>query len=61
MLLLIYSCNASFKKKNTKGQSAYDLAVKTGNKEIIALFTSKLDQGLLNKLTKPKNITLTDV
>ncbi|XP_019346590.1 double zinc ribbon and ankyrin repeat-containing protein 1 isoform X2 [Alligator mississippiensis] len=58
---VLLGCNASFKKKNTKGQSAYDLAVKTGNKEIIALFTSKLDQGLLNKLTKPKNITLTDV
>uniref|UniRef100_A0A7M4EST5 Double zinc ribbon and ankyrin repeat domains 1 n=1 Tax=Crocodylus porosus TaxID=8502 RepID=A0A7M4EST5_CROPO len=58
---VLLGCNASFKKKNAKGQSAYDLAVKTGNKEIIALFTSKLGQGLLNKLTKPKNITLTDV
>lgn len=57
-LFFIYSCNANIKKKNGKGLSAYDLALKTGNEEIISLFASKLGQGMLDKLTKPKNISL---
>uniref|UniRef100_A0A8C8A7P2 Double zinc ribbon and ankyrin repeat-containing protein 1 n=1 Tax=Otus sunia TaxID=257818 RepID=A0A8C8A7P2_9STRI len=48
-------CNASIKKKNAKGQSAYDLAVTAGNNEVISLFASKLGQGTLDKLTKPRN------
>ncbi|KFO93728.1 Double zinc ribbon and ankyrin repeat-containing protein 1, partial [Buceros rhinoceros silvestris] len=31
-------CNASIKRKNAKGQSAYDLAVTAGNNEVISLF-----------------------
>ncbi|EOB03084.1 Ankyrin repeat-containing protein C20orf12, partial [Anas platyrhynchos] len=51
-------CNASIKKKNTKGQSAYDLAVTDGNNEVISLFASKLGEGMLDELTKPRSIAL---
>ncbi|NWR59794.1 DZAN1 protein, partial [Bucorvus abyssinicus] len=53
---VLLHCNASKEKKNAKGQSAYDLAVTAGNNEVISLFTSKLGQGMLDKLTKPRNI-----
>ncbi|NXK12851.1 DZAN1 protein, partial [Herpetotheres cachinnans] len=58
---VLLCCNASIKKKNAKGQSAYDLAVTAGNNEVISLFTSKLGQGTLDKLIKPRNIGLVSV
>uniref|UniRef100_A0A669PKI4 Double zinc ribbon and ankyrin repeat domains 1 n=1 Tax=Phasianus colchicus TaxID=9054 RepID=A0A669PKI4_PHACC len=54
-------CNASIKKKNTKGQSAYDLAVTAGSNEIISLFASELGQGVLDSLTKPRDIGLVSI
>ncbi|XP_009893129.1 PREDICTED: double zinc ribbon and ankyrin repeat-containing protein 1 [Charadrius vociferus] len=53
---VLLHCNASIKKKNAKGQSAYDLAVTAGNNEVISLFASKLGQGTLDKLTKPRSV-----
>ncbi|KFP64275.1 Double zinc ribbon and ankyrin repeat-containing protein 1, partial [Cariama cristata] len=35
---VLLHCNASIKKKNAKGQSAYDLAVTAGNNEVVSLF-----------------------
>ncbi|XP_035178971.1 double zinc ribbon and ankyrin repeat-containing protein 1 isoform X2 [Oxyura jamaicensis] len=58
---VLLRCNASIKKKNTKGQSAYDLAVTDGNNEVISLFASKLGEGTLDKHTKPRNIGLISV
>ncbi|XP_009696881.1 PREDICTED: double zinc ribbon and ankyrin repeat-containing protein 1 [Cariama cristata] len=58
---VLLHCNASIKKKNAKGQSAYDLAVTAGNNEVVSLFTSKLGQGTLDKLTKPRNTALVSV
>ncbi|XP_075352723.1 double zinc ribbon and ankyrin repeat-containing protein 1 isoform X1 [Mycteria americana] len=58
---VLLRCNASIKKKNAKGQSAYDLAVTAGNNEVISLFASKLGQGTLDKLTKPRNAGLISV
>ncbi|XP_049689844.1 double zinc ribbon and ankyrin repeat-containing protein 1 isoform X1 [Accipiter gentilis] len=58
---VLLRCNASIKKKNAKGQSAYDLAVTAGNNEVISLFASELGQGPLDKLTKPRNIGLVSV
>ncbi|NXE77373.1 DZAN1 protein, partial [Cochlearius cochlearius] len=49
----LLGCNASI-KKNARGQSAYDLAVTAGNDEVISLFASKLGQGTLDKLAKPR-------
>ncbi|NWU50229.1 DZAN1 protein, partial [Dromas ardeola] len=58
---VLLHCNASIKKKNAKGQSAYDLAVTAGNNEVISLFASKFGQGMLDKLTKPSSIGLISV
>ncbi|NXE23317.1 DZAN1 protein, partial [Ardeotis kori] len=55
---VLLRCNASIKKKNAKGQSAYDLAVTAGNNEVISLFASKLGQGTLDKVRKPRSIGL---
>ncbi|XP_069810323.1 double zinc ribbon and ankyrin repeat-containing protein 1 isoform X2 [Dendropsophus ebraccatus] len=55
---VLLGCNASIKKKNNKGMTAYDLALKSRNDQISSLFASKLGQGMLDKLTKPKNISL---
>ncbi|NXN46162.1 DZAN1 protein, partial [Rhinoptilus africanus] len=54
-------CNASIKKKNAKGQLAYDLAVTAGNNDVISLFASKFGQGMLDKLTKPRSTGLISV
>ncbi|OXB80820.1 UNVERIFIED_CONTAM: hypothetical protein H355_003731 [Colinus virginianus] len=54
-------CNASIKTKNTKGQSAYDLAVTAGSNEVISLFASELGQEMLDILTKPQDIGLVSI
>ncbi|RXM33652.1 Double zinc ribbon and ankyrin repeat-containing protein 1 [Acipenser ruthenus] len=51
-------CNASIRKKNDKGFTAYDLAVKTGCEPLISLFAAKMGQGMLDKLSKPRNVNL---
>ncbi|MXQ91629.1 hypothetical protein E5288_WYG001755 [Bos mutus] len=35
-------CNASIQKKNTRGQTAYDLALESGDEPITSLFAAKL-------------------
>ncbi|NXA17380.1 DZAN1 protein, partial [Ibidorhyncha struthersii] len=55
---VLLDCDASVKKKNAKGQSAYDLAVTAGNNEVISLFASKLGRGTLDKLMKPRSVGL---
>ncbi|XP_036607202.1 double zinc ribbon and ankyrin repeat-containing protein 1 [Trichosurus vulpecula] len=52
--------NADIQKRNEEGQSAYDLALKTGNDEIISLFAAKLGQGILDQHTQSKNLSLED-
>ncbi|XP_032537441.1 double zinc ribbon and ankyrin repeat-containing protein 1 [Chiroxiphia lanceolata] len=41
---VLLRCNANTQKKNAEGQSAYDLAVTTGNNEVISLFQVRLDR-----------------
>ncbi|XP_063774218.1 double zinc ribbon and ankyrin repeat-containing protein 1 [Pseudophryne corroboree] len=55
---VLLGCNASIKKKNDKGMTAYDLALKSGNDQLSSLFASKMGQGMLDKLTKPRTISL---
>ncbi|XP_029450324.1 double zinc ribbon and ankyrin repeat-containing protein 1 isoform X1 [Rhinatrema bivittatum] len=55
---VLLGCNASIKKKNNKGLTAYDCALKTGNDQVVSLFAAKLGQGILDKITKPKNVSL---
>lgn len=54
----LLGCNASIRKKNDKGFTAYDLAVKTGCEPLISLFAAKMGQGMLDKLSKPRNVNL---
>ncbi|XP_072121830.1 double zinc ribbon and ankyrin repeat-containing protein 1 isoform X6 [Mobula birostris] len=54
----IRSCNANIKKKNGKGLTAYDLAVKTGSHQLTSLFAAKMGQGMLAKFTKTKHVNL---
>ncbi|KAE8601221.1 hypothetical protein XENTR_v10013595 [Xenopus tropicalis] len=55
---VLLGCNASIKTKNDKGMTAYDLALKNGNDQVVSLFASKLGQGMLDKLSKPKKTGL---
>ncbi|XP_038659723.1 double zinc ribbon and ankyrin repeat-containing protein 1 isoform X2 [Scyliorhinus canicula] len=55
---VLFGCNASIKKKNDKALTAYDLAVKTGNDQLISLFAAKMGQGMLDKFTKTKHVSL---
>ncbi|XP_005992979.1 double zinc ribbon and ankyrin repeat-containing protein 1 [Latimeria chalumnae] len=54
----LLGCNASIKKKNDKGLTAYDLAVKTGSDKLASLFTAKMGEGMLTKFTKAKSLNL---
>jgi ankyrin repeat protein len=53
-LFFLVRCGADTKIANKAGESAYDLAVKSGNDSIIEKFTTNLGQELLQKLTKTK-------
>ncbi|XP_041033376.1 double zinc ribbon and ankyrin repeat-containing protein 1 isoform X1 [Carcharodon carcharias] len=55
---VLLGCNASIKKKNDKALTAYDLAVKTGNDQLTLLFAAKMGQGMLDKFTKTKHVSL---
>lgn len=55
---VLLGCNANIKKKNDKGLTAYDLAVKTGSDQLTSLFTAKMGQGMLDKLAKTKRVSL---
>ncbi|XP_078086277.1 double zinc ribbon and ankyrin repeat-containing protein 1 isoform X1 [Mustelus asterias] len=55
---VLLGCNASIKKKNDKALTAYDLAVKTGNDQLTSLFAAKMGQGMLDKFTKTKQVSL---
>nr|XP_004668764.2 double zinc ribbon and ankyrin repeat-containing protein 1 isoform X1 [Jaculus jaculus]XP_045013292.1 double zinc ribbon and ankyrin repeat-containing protein 1 isoform X1 [Jaculus jaculus] len=56
----LLGCNASIQKKNTRGQTAYDMALESGDGLISSLFDTKFSQGLGNQLTQPRNLSLGD-
>ncbi|KAL2086079.1 hypothetical protein ACEWY4_017138 [Coilia grayii] len=49
----LLGCNASLKKKNTRGQTAYDVAVGSDCRELVSLMAARAGQGLLDRLAKP--------
>ncbi|XP_072437323.1 double zinc ribbon and ankyrin repeat-containing protein 1 isoform X2 [Chiloscyllium punctatum] len=51
-------CNASIKKKNDKALTAYDIVVKNGNDQLTSLFAAKMGQGMLDKFSKTKHVSL---
>ncbi|XP_062955017.1 double zinc ribbon and ankyrin repeat-containing protein 1 isoform X2 [Cynocephalus volans] len=54
----LLGCNASIQKKNTRGHTAYDLALKSGDDLICSLFAAKFGPGLKDQLTQPRNLSL---
>nr|XP_002711034.2 double zinc ribbon and ankyrin repeat-containing protein 1 [Oryctolagus cuniculus]XP_008254570.2 double zinc ribbon and ankyrin repeat-containing protein 1 [Oryctolagus cuniculus]XP_051701310.1 double zinc ribbon and ankyrin repeat-containing protein 1 [Oryctolagus cuniculus] len=56
----LLGCNASIQKKNTRGQTAYDLAVETGDALIISLFAAKFGQELKDCMTEHRKPSLDD-
>ncbi|KAM4842015.1 double zinc ribbon and ankyrin repeat-containing protein 1 isoform 3-T4 [Thomomys bottae] len=59
-IAMLLGCNASIQKKNARGQTAYDMALEVGDDHIIKLLASKLNQGLEDQLTQPRNLSLSD-
>uniref|UniRef100_A0A8C3Z6U4 Double zinc ribbon and ankyrin repeat domains 1 n=1 Tax=Denticeps clupeoides TaxID=299321 RepID=A0A8C3Z6U4_9TELE len=51
----LLGCNASLRKKNGRGQSAYDVAVSSGCGDLISLMAARTGQGLLNRLAQPRS------
>ncbi|XP_035258555.1 double zinc ribbon and ankyrin repeat-containing protein 1 isoform X1 [Anguilla anguilla] len=51
----LLGCNASIRKRNDRGQTAYDLAVRSGCDPLVSLIAARMGQGLLDKLTKPRS------
>ncbi|XP_011907368.1 PREDICTED: double zinc ribbon and ankyrin repeat-containing protein 1 isoform X5 [Cercocebus atys] len=56
----LLGCNASIRKKNAGGQTAYNLALNTGDDLITSLFAAKLGQGLEDQLAQTRSLRLDD-
>ncbi|GCC26675.1 hypothetical protein chiPu_0005093 [Chiloscyllium punctatum] len=55
---VLLGCNASIKKKNDKALTPYDIVVKNGNDQLTSLFAAKMGQGMLDKFSKTKHVSL---
>uniref|UniRef100_UPI0037E70E3E double zinc ribbon and ankyrin repeat-containing protein 1 n=1 Tax=Semicossyphus pulcher TaxID=241346 RepID=UPI0037E70E3E len=51
---VLLSCKASVRRRNTGGQTAYDVAVSSGCKDTVSLLAAQTGLDLLGKLGKPK-------
>ncbi|XP_030107026.1 double zinc ribbon and ankyrin repeat-containing protein 1 isoform X7 [Mus musculus] len=56
----LLGCNANAQKKNTRGQTAYDIALEMGDDLTSSLFAAKFTQGLEDQLSPPGNRILGD-
>ncbi|XP_031227970.1 double zinc ribbon and ankyrin repeat-containing protein 1 isoform X7 [Mastomys coucha] len=57
----LLGCNANTQKKNTRGQTAYDIALEMGDDLTSSLFATKFTKGLTDQLSPPgNNHTLSD-
>ncbi|XP_056615155.1 double zinc ribbon and ankyrin repeat-containing protein 1 isoform X2 [Triplophysa dalaica] len=52
---ILLGCNASIRKQNDRGQTAYNIAVATGNISVISLMAAHMGQGLLQRHTKTRS------
>ena len=52
---------ASTQRKNNKGETPYDLAIKAGYENIANKFTASVGQTALDKLIKPRGTATADV
>ena len=53
-------CSANSQKKNDKGETPYDLAVKSGDEAIGRKLAASFGQTALDKLIKPKSSSKPD-
>ena len=60
MFFFFCRCGANPNKKNEKGETPYDLAVKSGVDSISNKLASSLGQSQLDKLIKPKAASKVD-
>ncbi|XP_059117539.1 double zinc ribbon and ankyrin repeat-containing protein 1 [Peromyscus eremicus] len=59
-IAILLGCNANIQKKNTRGQTAYDIALEIGDDPTISLLAAKFSQGLEDQLSPSGNPTLGD-
>ncbi|KAL6068188.1 hypothetical protein STEG23_022052 [Scotinomys teguina] len=59
-IAILLGCNANIRKKNTRGQTAYDIALEIGDDPTTSLFAAKFSQGLEDQLSPSGNPTLGD-
>ncbi|KAI2650309.1 Double zinc ribbon and ankyrin repeat-containing protein 1 [Labeo rohita] len=52
---ILLGCNASIRKQNNRGQTAYDIAVATGNSSVVSLMAAHMGQDLLQRHTKARS------
>lgn len=50
----VFSCKASVRRRNADGQTAYDVAVRSGCNNMVSLLAAQTGLDLLGKLGKPK-------
>ncbi|TRY62374.1 hypothetical protein DNTS_006566 [Danionella cerebrum] len=51
---VLLGCNASIRKQNGRGETAYDIAVASGSNSIMTLMAAHMGQGLLHRHTKAR-------
>ncbi|XP_058535474.1 double zinc ribbon and ankyrin repeat-containing protein 1 [Ochotona princeps] len=59
-VVTLLGCNASVRKKNTQGQTAYDLALETGDDLITSLLATKSGQDLKDHVKQHRKLSLDD-
>ena len=50
----VFSCKASVRCRNASGQTAYDVAVRSGCNNMVSLLAAQTGLDLLGKLGKPR-------
>ncbi|KAK7137171.1 hypothetical protein R3I93_017290 [Phoxinus phoxinus] len=54
---ILLGCNASIRKQNDRGQTAYDVAVAAGSSSVVSLMAAHMGQGLLQRHTKARSVS----
>ncbi|XP_043079411.1 double zinc ribbon and ankyrin repeat-containing protein 1 [Puntigrus tetrazona] len=52
---MLLGCNASIRKQNGRGQTAYDIAVAAGSSSVVSLMAAHMGQDLLQRHTKARS------
>ncbi|XP_059424710.1 double zinc ribbon and ankyrin repeat-containing protein 1 isoform X2 [Carassius carassius] len=52
---ILLGCNASIRKQNNRGQTAYDIAVAAGSRSVVTLMAAHMGQDLLQRHTKARS------